>query len=228
MHVPGSSSGFCTTMPRKRKQPGFTLIELLVVMAIISLLASILMPTLKAAQNLAMRSQCLSNLRNLGTATGHYQADNSSYFWPVSVMNYPTAGMRTYFWGTNSQPVDFKASAFLRITGSPPGLLWCPSLRWGTYVPQGAVNEPTTTYGYNAWCLDPPGWGRPLPRKQGSDILQSASLFVFGDSAMFWSPGGVPILQNSTYLEYHDGQPFGGAQGERMIEVRDGKWKLVR
>ena len=28
--------------------------------------------------------------------------------------------------------------------------------------------------------------------------------------------------QNATYLEYHDGQPFGGAQGERMIELRDG------
>jgi hypothetical protein len=69
------------------------------------------------------------------------------------------------------------------------------------------VVEPTTTYGYNAWCLDPPAWGRTdskgnaMPVKQTNDLANPGSLFVFNDSAMFWSPGGIPILQNSTYME---------------------------
>jgi hypothetical protein len=74
-------------------------------------------------------------------------------------------------------------------------------------VPQGHVNEPTTTYGYNAWCLDPPLWwrkdeqGRPMPTKRVEELKQPDELFVFADSGMFWAPGGVPIFQNSTSLD---------------------------
>ncbi|MCD4825363.1 MAG: prepilin-type N-terminal cleavage/methylation domain-containing protein [Phycisphaerae bacterium] len=45
---------------------GFSLIELLIVIAIISLLASILLPSLSRAKELAMRTVCKSNFRQLG------------------------------------------------------------------------------------------------------------------------------------------------------------------
>jgi len=55
-----------------RRTKGFTLIELLVVIAIIALLVSILLPSLNRARELAKRSVCGSNLKNLGTANAMY------------------------------------------------------------------------------------------------------------------------------------------------------------
>ncbi len=51
-----------------RRPGGFTLIELLVVIAIISLLVSVLLPSLRKAKELARSTICKSNLRNVGVA----------------------------------------------------------------------------------------------------------------------------------------------------------------
>jgi prepilin-type N-terminal cleavage/methylation domain-containing protein len=54
----------------------FTLIELLVVIAIISLLVSILLPSLTRAKDLARRAVCLGNLRQISFVMNLYATDN--------------------------------------------------------------------------------------------------------------------------------------------------------
>lgn len=57
------------------KRQGFTLIELLVVIAIIAILAAILFPVFAQAKAAAKKTQALSNLKQLGTATVLYMND---------------------------------------------------------------------------------------------------------------------------------------------------------
>jgi len=51
---------------------GFTLVELLVVIAVISLLLSILVPSLGKARSMAKRTVCASNLRQIDLAVRLY------------------------------------------------------------------------------------------------------------------------------------------------------------
>jgi len=60
-------------MPRRT---GFTLIELLVVIAIIAILAAILFPVFAQAKEAAKKTSCLSNMKEIATATYMYAADN--------------------------------------------------------------------------------------------------------------------------------------------------------
>lgn len=69
--------GVSTPGPRRgRPAPAFTLIELLVVISIISLLISILMPSLGRARDQAKGVHCLARLKEFGTALATYE--NSS------------------------------------------------------------------------------------------------------------------------------------------------------
>jgi len=61
------------------KNRAFTLIELLVVMVIIAVLIGLLLPALARAKEEARKTQCRSNLRQIGLATMMYANDNSGW-----------------------------------------------------------------------------------------------------------------------------------------------------
>lgn len=81
-----------------RQRKAFTLIELLVVVAIIALLISILLPSLARAREMARRSICASNLRQIGTGLVTYANENDEKF-PKVYGNGASSGGEIYVGG---------------------------------------------------------------------------------------------------------------------------------
>jgi prepilin-type N-terminal cleavage/methylation domain-containing protein len=70
------------------RRHGFTLVELLVVIVIIGMLVALMLPAVKSALEAARQAQCLNNMKEVGTALMHYEADKGhlpGYINPASV-----------------------------------------------------------------------------------------------------------------------------------------------
>jgi len=103
---------------RETGRRAFTLIELLVVMAIISLLVSILVPSLKKAQKLAKAAVCLSNMHHVGAVLSLYAQDWRGFLPPVCTN--PWSG---------PPPIRWQQMLFQKRLATSQDMFICPSVR---------------------------------------------------------------------------------------------------
>lgn len=90
----------------KRKPGSFTMIELLVVIGIIGLLATLLLPTLSRAREIARRTQCANNLKNLSLANKNYSIDYKVYCPARSSGNMSTGEQCLAYRSASTNPWD--------------------------------------------------------------------------------------------------------------------------
>ena len=208
----------------------FTLVELLVVVAVISVLAAILMPSLNRVREHARGVMCMSRLSGIGVACAGYTANNRGIFPPshdpydlfddrLNVGNYPQPGYaypwHIHLWSYHenfdtyicpASPLQQAAEAKL----NPWVAWWITRPAFGNYVYKGGTNPNylRSGYGYNnfigGWAFSTPAY---TPKKI-SNVSSKAGLF--GDS---W-------LRN---LQYDVVAPFGRAFGGAHI-ISNGSW----
>ncbi len=124
------------------RRGAFTLIELLVVIAIIAILAAILFPVFAQAREKARSISCLSNLKQLGTASIMYAQDYDEMVLPHCIRDFSDPSGPVYsYWFEEAMPYVKNAQVFV-----------CPSHR-GAVGGHGFVGS----YAYicDGFTLDP-------------------------------------------------------------------------
>ena len=107
------------------RRSGFTLIELLVVIAIIAILAALLFPSVGSAIEGARRSNCRSNMRQVGIALKRYAMNNEGWYVLKGARPVYSGGFMTGEYPMRNHVLKLYSNGYITATS-----IWiCPSDR---------------------------------------------------------------------------------------------------
>lgn len=167
----------------RRIRAGFTLIELLVVIAIISLLVSILLPSLTKAKELAGRVACSANVRQIVLAHSLYSQD-----WDDQLLYSPSDQPWPTHWFEQLFPYSSVAEVFLCPRHDPS----VDYFFWGRPHP----NVTRCSYGANDFLVS--RWNN-MPDTT-SDVKRPSDMILLGDARHTYISGPTGRLD----------EPWGG------------------
>jgi prepilin-type N-terminal cleavage/methylation domain-containing protein/prepilin-type processing-associated H-X9-DG protein len=192
----------------RRAQAGFTLVELLVVVAIISILASLLMPTLRAAVETSRQMVCANNLRQINLAMVNYGD---------SWNNWITPGLQSasYCWfNLLSESKNFSSYTY---AGGPA----LPNTNFGLLYPQ-SFKCPSESIGFGYYGATPPGftythyaansWLMGTYGAAPYDIYHRWSCITAASKTIFITDNAVYNNSTCSYLKYMSYRHAGGVE----------------
>jgi len=209
--------------PKTQRPCAFTLIELLVTIAIIAVIAAMLLPSITRGKTSAQRTQCASNLRQLGLAAQMYWDDNNStcFQWQL----YATNGGRLYWFGWLQDGAEGQ-----RLYDPLPGPLYpylrvrslgvCPALDYSLSQFKLKATGAAYGYGYNRFLSSPSG----QPVIKISQIKRPSEIALFADAAQvndFQAPASKmnPMLEEWYYIDDTADYPNGHFRHARRLNT---------
>lgn len=182
---------------------GFTLIELLVVIAIIAILAAILFPVFARAREKARQSSCLSNIKQITTASIMYIQDyDETLYGHRQGYRFPETDWGILNWPQQLYPYVMNEQLFT-----------CPSHATGTWSYDADPSTPGPTrdndfgYGMNYWMT----YAYYAPKL--ADFPHPAETIWFTDCNYY-------IVYPSYYLNRYPDNATYGLEGRARLQNR--------
>jgi prepilin-type N-terminal cleavage/methylation domain-containing protein/prepilin-type processing-associated H-X9-DG protein len=194
----------------------FTLIELLIVIAIIGILISILMPSLRNSHERARSAVCKSNLKQIDVGALFWSKQNDE--WTVSrLWSHP---------GVSSSLTPYTGASRLQSQNNFSGLYQCPSLTRAMLAGTAQENYKHTSYAVNNKAAD-----GPIHRIQDERNLRGGYKLSQVNNASrkvyFAESTKVEFFSNSFFDWFLEGpsrwhEPFIGVFGKSNLLYFDG------
>lgn len=204
--TPHVSDSFMPRHVRRYDHPGYTLVELLVVISIIGTLAALLLPAIQATRESARRTQCISNLRQIGLAIDQYVDRQGARG------KFPDAANFTKTVPTETPSLMEVIGPYCEITDATKEkseLFHCPSDR--DYPNSHTASEfyetyfeaDNTSYEYAAHRAANQSRQQILMRGDSNEPRSSTAVWIVFDCMPFHGTEGEDGARNFLYLDGH-------------------------